>query len=171
MQMRRADRAITDPDHIDIILARADVGHLGLTDAEGVYVVPLSFAHATSGDGRVTVYVHGAQAGRKVAAITEAPGARICFEAEIRHATFGADDLQACHIGVAYESVIGWGTARVVTDPGEARSALSMIVEKYAPGRGGDVPEALEFVAVLAFDLDTMTGKRRTAPTGPVSTA
>ena len=52
MRMRRADREITDPVALRDIVAAAEVGHLGLMDDEGIYVVPLSFVHTVREDGR-----------------------------------------------------------------------------------------------------------------------
>ncbi len=160
MEMRRADRALTGTDTLSEVLAACPIGHLGLVDAEGVYVVPLNFAHRLTGD-QVTVYVHGAGAGRKLAAIRAQPQARICFQAETHQGTTGLDDPQVCHLGTAFRSVIGWGRARVVTDPAEARAGLSLLTEKYAPGRGAELPADLGFVTILAFDLDELTGKAR----------
>jgi nitroimidazol reductase NimA-like FMN-containing flavoprotein (pyridoxamine 5'-phosphate oxidase superfamily) len=149
-------------DQWSAILSQAEVGHLGMVDDEGVYVVPLSFAHEVRGADAVTIYVHGAGAGRKVSAITAHPERRVCFEAEVRHATTGLGSDKVCDVGVWFESVIGWGQARLVTDPAEARRGLVAVAEKYAPGRGGQVPDPVPaWVTMLAFDLDELTGKRR----------
>ena len=155
MQMRRTERQVTDIGELSGILDRCEVGHLGVTDSEGPYVVPLSFAHVVR-DGRITVYAHGADAGRKVAAIEN--GSLVCFEAEVRGATIPGESVH--DISVAYESVVGSGTGRVVTDPGEAREAMRLLVEKYASGRGDELPPVLHGVTVLAFDLDDVDGKR-----------
>jgi len=159
MDMRRADRAVTDPARISDILSRAQVGHLGLVDDEGVYVVPLSFAHELRDDGHLTVYVHGAPVGRKMAALRARPDGRVCFQAEVRHATTGVDAPELGGISVAYESVIGWGTGRVVGDAGEAARAGRALVEKYAPGRGRELDALPSHVAIVALDLDAVTAK------------
>ena len=160
--MRRADRAVTDPARISDILSRAEVGHLGLVDDEGVYVVPLSFTHEVRDGGRITVYVHGAPVGRKMAALTARPDARVCFQAEVRLATTGLDSPGVDGLSVAYESVIGWGTARIVEDAGEAFRAGRAIVEKYAPGRGRELEALPSHVAIVAYDLDEVTAKANT---------
>ena len=157
MQLRRTDRAVTDLDEVYGILGRGEVGHLGLVDADGPYVVPVSYAHKVV-DGRVTVYVHGSGEGRRTAAIAVDP--RVCFEVAIRHQTILHERLDK--LSVSYSSVIGQGVQRVVTDPDERVEALSLIVEKYAPGRGAEVAGAdLPPVTVVALDLDKVTAKKR----------
>ena len=152
MDMRRTDRQVEGPDRIDDILQRAMVGHLGLVDAGGAYVVPVSFAHRRTDAERITVYLHGAGQGRKMLAIRRNPSARICFQAEIWH---GVGDLTQW-----YESVIGFGTARVVTDHDEAELGLRAIVGKYSPSRVGDVtPAVVADVTMLALELDELTAK------------
>lgn len=158
MDMRRTDRQVSDPATIDDILARAMVGHLGLVDDAGTYVVPFSFAVRRDGE-RVTVYIHGAGHGRKVDAIRARPDARICFQTEVYHSVADLDG-RATGLSQWYESVIGFGTARVVDDPDEALDGLRAIVAKYFPEYADGVdPEALEHVTMLALDLDDMTGK------------
>jgi nitroimidazol reductase NimA-like FMN-containing flavoprotein (pyridoxamine 5'-phosphate oxidase superfamily) len=157
--MRRTDRQIDGAARVDDILQRAMVGHLGLTDAEGVYVVPVSFAHRRTDDDHVTVYLHGAGQGRKILAIRRNPDARICFQAEV---WLGAADKTGEVSGLTqwYESVIGFGTARVVTDHDEAQLGLQTIVAKYFPAYAGDVtPAIVAGVTILALDLDELTAK------------
>ena len=158
MDMRRADRQVIGADQIDDILGRAPVGHLGLTDDAGVYVVPFSFATRRH-DHLVTVYIHGAGQGRKVDAIRARPDARICFQTEVYH---GVVDMtgQGGGLSQQYESVIGFGTARVVDDPEEALLGLRAIVAKYFPDytRGVD-PAALAYTTMLALDLDELSAK------------
>ena len=128
------------------------VGHLGLVDAGGAYVVPVSFAHRRTDACAVTVYVHGSGQGRKILAIRKNPDARICFQAEIWH---GVGDMTQW-----YESVIGFGTARVVTDHAEAELGLRMIVTKYSPESIDQVtPAVVADVTMLALDLDELTAK------------
>ena len=159
MDMRRTDRQIDGAARIDDILGRAMVGHLGLADAEGVYVVPVSFAHVRTDDAHVTVYLHGAGQGRKIFAIRRDPGARICFQAEV---WLGVGDKTGDVSGLTqwYESVIGFGSARVVTDHAEAERGLRTIVAKYHEPYADDVTaEIVAHVTMLALDLDELTAK------------
>jgi nitroimidazol reductase NimA-like FMN-containing flavoprotein (pyridoxamine 5'-phosphate oxidase superfamily) len=159
MDMRGSDRQVVGPARIDDILTRAMVGHIGLVDDAGPYVVPVSFAHARRDEQRVTIYVHGASAGRKYAAIFAHPEAPVCFEAEV---WLGVADPsgQAAAVSTWYESVIGFGHARVVADPAEALVGMRAVVAKFAPWYTEQVsPAAIEHVTIFAIDLDTVTAK------------
>jgi nitroimidazol reductase NimA-like FMN-containing flavoprotein (pyridoxamine 5'-phosphate oxidase superfamily) len=158
MGMRRSDRQVVGHARIDDILTRAMVGHLGLVDDAGPYVVPVSFAHVWHDDDTLTVYVHGAGSGRKFTAISAHPDAPICFQAEVWHGV--ADSGRADGVSVWYESVIGFGRARVVDDPAEGLKGLHAVVDKFAPWYAEQVSaDALPHVTIFAFDLSELTAK------------
>jgi nitroimidazol reductase NimA-like FMN-containing flavoprotein (pyridoxamine 5'-phosphate oxidase superfamily) len=159
MDMRRADRQVSGQRRIDDILGRAMVGHLGLADDAGSYVVPVSFAHVWRDTTHATVYIHGAGEGRKLAAIAAHPDQRICFQAEI---WLGVADKfgKGCDVSIWYESVMGFGRARVVTASAEAVAGLRAIVSKFAPWYAASVDaEAVSHITVIALDLDQLTAK------------
>jgi len=155
--LRRAERAFCDQPAIRDILQRAEVGQLGLVDAAGPYVIPVSYG-VTAGENGLTIYLHGAGEGRKIAALEYDP--RVCFEVAIRQG-LGGTEGDVCHLTAYYESAIGFGRGRIVTDPAERRAGLMAVIEHYAPGRGYEVPDPVpEAVTVLALDLTAWSGKR-----------
>ncbi|MDR1394113.1 MAG: pyridoxamine 5'-phosphate oxidase family protein [Bifidobacteriaceae bacterium] len=155
--MRRTDRAVTDPDEIDAILRRCEVGRLGLWSHGEPYVVPLHFAHIWSGD-QVVVYIHGAGEGRKIEAISQ--GGRACFEADRRIET--VDHARVCRIGATFESAIGWGLPEVCGQSELMMEGLVALLDKYSPGRSGELTQRdAAMVTVLRMPLDTITAKRR----------
>jgi len=158
MQIRRSERAITDIDAITAVLDRCLIGRLGLVDSAGPYVVPVNFAYAIAG-GRITVYMHGAPEGRKIAAIKADP--RCCFEADCFDG-LSDEGTGACGLSAYYQSAIGFGDARLVTDDAEARQALAAIVARQAPELVDTLPTPIPSkVQVIAVDLDTVTGKQK----------
>jgi len=158
--MRRHELEITDFGEIIDILGRCVIGHLGLVDADGPYVVPVNFGFEVV-DGRVVIWCHGAREGRKVDAV-RADG-RVCFEADICHEV--VTDVPLPEMTSVYESVIGFGRVTVVTDPAEALHGLAVLVDAVAPGRSREMsPEVPPKVAVLRIELDRVTGKRHPAP-------
>jgi len=156
MEMRRLERALTALDDIVDVLDKCVIARLGLVDIEGPYVVPVNFAYKVA-DGKITVYAHGAPVGRKLAAI--AADSRCCVEADhvIGLAQSGPG---ACGHTTYYESVIGFGRARLVDDPVEAKEALSLLVARQAPDQIDTLPDAVpSAVAVIAIDLESVAGK------------
>jgi nitroimidazol reductase NimA-like FMN-containing flavoprotein (pyridoxamine 5'-phosphate oxidase superfamily) len=156
-ELRRSDRAVTDPVEVDSILDRCEVGRLGLWSRGEPYVIPLHFAYVR-GPESLVVYFHGAGEGRKLEAISG--GTRACFEADRRVAL--VSDTEVCGIGATFESVIGWGQIAPCPDPEEALAGLVALLDKYAPGRSPELtPRDAARVTVLRMPLDQVTAKQR----------
>ena len=157
--MRRADREVTDPKQLEEILRECTAVHIGAQDGAGLFVVPMNYGYALEGD-RLTLYVHSAQEGRKAAAFRA--GGTVAFEMDGGHALRTADT--ACGHSYSYQSIMGSGTIRELTEAGAKRAALERIME-HMTGKGGwDMPDAsLERTAVFAIQADQWTGKRNQA--------
>lgn len=157
--MRRADREVTDRNQLEEILKACHAVHIGAQDGDGMFVVPMNYGFHLEGD-RLTLYVHSAQEGRKVAAFRN--GGAVAFEMDCGHALRGADT--ACGHSYSYQSIMGSGTIRELTEAGAKRAALELIME-HMTGRGSwDMPDAsLERTAVFAIQADQWAGKRNQA--------
>lgn len=157
--MRRADREVTDPKQLEKILRECTAVHIGTQDGAGLFVVPMNYGYTLEGD-RLTLYVHSAQEGRKVAAFRA--GGTVAFEMDSGHALRTADT--ACGHSYTYQSIMGSGSIRELTGREEKRAALGRIME-HMTGRGGwDMPDAsLDRTAVFAIQADQWTGKRNQA--------
>ena len=156
-KMRRADKAITDPGELHRILDDAPVLHLGMVDDGRPYVVPLNFAR--EGDA---LWLHCASEGRKLRCLQAQPA--VCVEVEkLIRVTKGST---ACGAWTShYESVIGFGTARIVESNDEREHGLLTIMAKYSGRRDWQFdPQTLAKTAVVRIDLDTLGGKRSPAP-------
>ncbi|MGI6184007.1 MAG: pyridoxamine 5'-phosphate oxidase family protein [Candidatus Fimadaptatus sp.] len=149
--MRRKDREITDTVDMLDILKRCDVLRIAMSGDGQPYVVPVSFGLDVQ-DGRIRLYFHGACAGMKRDMIER--NARVCVEADIFHGyrQVGRD------ITCAYESVIGFGSARLL-DGDAARHGLEAIV-RHCGFEGYDAGACSAHTAVYEIALDSITGKR-----------
>ncbi|MCL2783364.1 MAG: pyridoxamine 5'-phosphate oxidase family protein [Propionibacteriaceae bacterium] len=156
MDMRRRERALTTPDEITAVLEHCQIARLGLVGEKGPYVVPVNFAYAVR-DDNITIYAHGAPSGRKLAMINADP--RCCVEVDHMIGLATGETGQPCGHSTYYESVIGTGFARIVTDPNEVRHALQLLVARHMPDDVDAVPALPKNVVVVAVDLDTVTGK------------
>jgi uncharacterized protein len=148
--MRRSQNEITDPAEVEALLRNGDVLHLATSDAEGPYVVPLSFAYS---DG--VVWAHSAEEGRKIDALTADP--RVSFTV-VGFAELADGDGPPCTWSTRYRSVIGSGRARIVTQGPELLQGLSALVERFG-GDPADLPAAPRGVAVIRIDVERLTGK------------
>jgi len=80
---------------------------------------------------------------------------KVCFEFDTMVKLVTEGDV--CRWGMKYESVIGFGTASIVTDPDERKRGLRAVVEQYG-GRGSEFDEAmLARTAILRVDIESLS--------------
>ena len=148
--MRKSDREITNGNVIDDIIRRCRVCRLGLSDDGQPYVVPMNFGY----DGHA-LYFHGAMEGRKIDIIRK--NSRVCFEFDIVVDMIEAE--AACNWGTRYQSVIGFGTAEIISELEAKTEALGIIMAQYS-GRRYAFPEStVNQTALIKVNITEMTGK------------
>lgn len=137
-------------DETEAIMRNATSGVLALADREGrPYAVPLSFAYEKN-----TIYFHCAPTGHKMDLMKENARASFCV--------IGEDHLRPAAFTTYYRSVIAIGNTRIVEDPEEKLKALYLLIQKYAdgvPGAQQEIDGAFHRVAVVAMDVEEITGK------------
>ncbi len=150
--MRRKDQEITDKKEIEAILKKAFVCHLGLSDGEQPYVVPMNYGYE---DGHV--YLHCASEGKRLDILKK--NNKVCFEMDLFEIEVIKKNEQPCDWGTSYRSVIGYGTAELVEDVEKKAGALDVIV-KSLDDRNFTLPmEVVKKTAVIDITVTEMTGK------------
>lgn len=157
--MTRRELEITDIHEILQIMDSQKVLHLGLSDDGWPYVVPMNYGY-TYCDGHMVLYLHGATKGYKFEVIEKNP--RVSFALETDTVPF--EGRVACQYGMAYKSVMGRGTAALVTDTEEKERALSILM-KQQTGKDFTFTEKLvSIVNVIRIDVTEFTAKERKLP-------
>lgn len=154
--MRRMDREM-EPDECRSLLGRGRFSTLGLADADGCpYVVTLSYGFDADAS---RLYFHVARAGRKLdlAAANPRAAATVVDAGEYL-------DGRCAH---PYESVVLEGRLRLVEDDGEREHALRTVLAQQESDAEAawtrnhlDDPATWRRFAVLAFDIESSSGKR-----------
>ena len=145
--MRRAERAIAGADDVFETLLRCDALSLALCGEDAPYVVPVNFG-AERKDGKIVLYLHCADGGKKLELLKKDPRASICAFRQ-----FGV-----------YESVCGIGRAEIVTDEPSRLHALRVLLSHYTDRvfeNESFEPRALAHTVVIRIVLDAVSGKRR----------
>ncbi len=155
--MRRKDRQITDLEAIRAILDKAKVLHLAMIDGERPYVVPMNYGYVLA-DGRLTLYLHSAKEGRKLDVLSQNNAVAFVLETDVVPVSGG--DIP-CKYGAAYASVMGEGTAAILTDPAEKLAALSILMRTQTGRAFAFTTEMTASVAVIQVDVDSFTAKAR----------
>ena len=148
--MRRKDREVTDPGRIADVISRCACCRIGFCDDGEVYIVPLNFGYEIK-DNIYTFYFHGAKEGRKIDLIHKNP--KVGFEMDTGHAVYAAGGSEdACNYTARFQSVIGSGIVSIVSEAGEKKLGLSLIMEHHIGKREWSFSEKM-VDAVTVFKL------------------
>lgn len=158
-EMRLHKREIRDLSVIRKILEECQVVRLGLSDKEGIFIVPVNYGYDLSETGeKLTLYIHGAGEGRKADALAVSP--RVAIEMDCRHEIITGD--YTCSYSYGYRSIMGNGTATRLEAEDEKRYALEKLMAHLSPEAEIEFrPEMLERTAVYRIDVEYYTGKER----------
>lgn len=150
-EMRRHNQQLT-PDESREVLARCTSGVLAVSGDDGYpYAVPLSFAYRED-----RLYFHCAKTGHKLDALLRDNRVGFCV--------IDQDRVVSEEFTTYFRSVIVFGQARILDDPGEKRAALQLIADKYSPGmpqqsREEEIGRLWDKVCLVEIAIAHMTGK------------
>ena len=157
----KREREVTDINEIKEILDKSIIVHVGMIDGDEPYVVPMNYGY-TLEDGELCIYLHGATVGRKLDIIKTNP--KVFFEMECDVTPF--EGKVACQYGTTYASVMGLGTAEVLTDVNEKIDGLTKCM-KTQTGKDFTFDEKMvSIVSVIKITAKEFTAKKRPKPMG-----
>jgi hypothetical protein len=148
--MRRKEREITDKSFLEQLLKQAHVVRVGMFDGKWPYVVPVNMGYASG-----HIYFHSSQKGKKMDVLRDHPN--VCFEIDGDMEIVAGE--RPCDYTTNYKSVIGYGTAVMLTDEAEKLEGLRVIMRHNGGPTEGFRPEAVAKTAVVRIDIVSMTGK------------
>lgn len=155
----RREQEVTDINEIIGILDRAKVVHVGMIDGDVPYVVPMNYGY-TLENGKLTLYLHGAKAGRKLDVLRTNPKVFIEIDTDI----LPFEEKTACHYGICYSSVMGEGVAEIVEDAEGKKSGLSILM-KTQTGKDFEFNDRMaSVVTVIKIHVSDFTAKKRPMP-------
>jgi nitroimidazol reductase NimA-like FMN-containing flavoprotein (pyridoxamine 5'-phosphate oxidase superfamily) len=149
--LRRKEKEITDIREIESIIRKSRVCRLALADEGLPYIVPLCFGYKNK-----ILYFHSAREGQKIEMLRR--NRQVCFEFDIDARV--RSGKTACAWGMAYKSIIGFGTASLVEDPQEKQKALDIIMRQYSEDDFEYSAKPLAEMLVIKVDISRMTGKK-----------
>ena len=149
--IRRADRALTDEQAIDI-LQKGEYGVLSTVSPDGQpYGVPVSFAYTGN-----ALYFHCAVEGHKLDNLASNPRVSFCV--------VGATEVLPDKFATRYESAIVFGTAHELTGD-EKHAGLTEILKKYSVDfmEKGEkyIDSDIEKTRVFKIEIEALSGKAR----------
>ena len=162
--LRRSDRAL-GKEEIEAVLNSCLVGRVATVGSDGMpYITPLNYVYDPA-TARICFH-HSTEPGHLLENLAYSD--RVCFEADEPGAVFSSGDY-ACDTGQAYRSVVCFGKMVIIETPQEKKDILALLAKKYIDDLTPDRTykhgwEQLAITAVMAMDIDIMTGKYCTAP-------
>ena len=157
--MTKRERQIADEQQILRILDTAKVLHLGLAVDNEPYVVPMNYGYCIE-DGKLILYLHSALRGKKLDMIRANP--KVFFEMACDQVPCAGE--KPCQYGLAYSSVMGRGTARIVEDVEEKKKAMSVLMKTQTQKDFQFEDRLVSIVAVIRIDVSEYTAKHRPIP-------
>jgi uncharacterized protein len=143
---------VTSRAEMESILQEETIGYLGLAAGGEPYVVPLNYAYV---DGRILF--HCALMGKKLDDLRANP--RVCFTVGRQSGPVrrhGEGDV--CHPDC--DSVICYGTARVVEELEERKGVLNAFNCYFQPGAAEISAKAVVHCCAVEIRIAEMTGRR-----------
>lgn len=157
--LTRREKLITDAEIVEEILKKAKVLHLGLVDGDEPYVVPMNYGH-TFENGKLTLWLHGANRGRKLDVMRKNP--KIFFSMECDITPFEGE--VACKYGISYSSLMGKGTAEIIDDVEVKKQALTHLMKTQTEKDFQFNDKLVSVVSIIRIDVSEYTAKHRPAP-------
>ena len=157
----KREREVTDINEIKEILDKSMIVHVGMIDGDEPYVVPMNYGY-TLENGELCLYLHGATVGRKIDIINKNP--KVFFEMECDVTPF--EGKMACQYGTTYSSVMGKGTAVVLSESADKIDGLAKFM-KTQTGKDFTFDEKMvSIVNVIKITATDFTAKKRPKPMG-----
>ena len=155
IDMRRKDREINDFSKIKEIIADCDCCRLGLVDNNEAYIIPMNFGYDII-DGQIFLYFHCANEGRKIDLLPKQ--SVVSFEMDTKHRL--AEGNLGCDFSFLYQSIMGTGTVKEVSDIDEKIYGLQKIMAHYTNKTQWEFNEkVLNVTKVLKLSVSTLSCK------------
>jgi uncharacterized protein len=158
--VRRSDRAVEDESWIREFLHRAPMGVLATVYDGQPFINSNLFVYD---EANQTIFMHTARLGRTRSNVEQEE--RVCFSISEMGRLLPADE--ALEFSVEYAGVVVFGQASLITEPAEAKRALQLLLDKYAPHlKPGEhyrptTDEELARTAVYRIAIESWSGKRK----------
>ena len=154
-------RGVYDRALIEAILDEALICHVGLINDAQPFVIPT--IHWRIGD---ELFIHGSAASRMIEHGGE--GAPLCVTVTLIDGIVLA--RSAFHHSMNYRSVVILGQARAITEPSEKLAALTLLVNRFSPGRAECVraPNERELKATTVLALPIVESSAKVRSGGPI---
>jgi nitroimidazol reductase NimA-like FMN-containing flavoprotein (pyridoxamine 5'-phosphate oxidase superfamily) len=156
---RLPQRGVYDRQLVYTILDEGFICHVGFVAQGKPVVIPTGYARVDD-----QLYIHGSQASRMLRTLKT--GIDVCVTVTLLDGLVLA--RSAFNHSMNYRSVVVFGKAAAIEEPGAKLAALRALAEHMIPGRWDEVrqptDQELKATTVLSLPLEEVSAKVRTGP-------
>lgn len=152
--MRRVNYEVKDNEEILKILKECETIRIAMNDDGYPYVVPVNYG-VDYEDGKFSIYIHGADAGKKKVLLLK--DNRVGFEVDYSSPVV-VDEKLSCDSYVCYRSVCGKGNAYLLKDE-EKIEALTKLMRHYTDKPVNFSNQMVSRTMVIKIDVTEIVGK------------
>jgi hypothetical protein len=150
--MRKKKWEITDPQEVEAILRQEKVVRVAFSKDNRSYIVPMNYGYAYR-----KIYCHTGYAGLKMEYLKVNP--HVCIEVD-RGVKIIAKE-KACQFSCHYESVVGFGTAKLVEREEDKVAAFTIIMNQLTANNDWDFDSNIvKMTAIIEIELTELFGRR-----------
>ncbi len=158
--MRRADREVVDKNEIKTILDSCKVCRIAMIDKNNEpYIIPVNFGYVFENDNILTLYIHGANEGRKIDIINK--NSSVCIEMDCNHKLTVGETI--CSYGYNFSSIVANGTAEILTDINDKIYGLKVLTKTQTNSLVDFTPQMVSSVNVIKITVADYSCKKRNA--------
>lgn len=150
--MRKSRQEIREQSILDEILSSQLICRLAMVDGGRPYIIPVNYGYR---DG--CLYIHSAPEGKKIDLLRTNP--EVCFEVEDKMEITKGE--KACDWSTRYRSVVGYGTAEILSDGESKQKGLELLMAQHgAPELKEFNQKNLDRMVILKLTITSLTGKQ-----------
>jgi nitroimidazol reductase NimA-like FMN-containing flavoprotein (pyridoxamine 5'-phosphate oxidase superfamily) len=150
--MRKANQEITDPAVLEEILSGGQIIRLAMCDGGKPYLLPFNYGYRKG-----IIYIHSAIEGRKIDVLRKHP--TVSFEVEDGVGIIPGK--KPCNWSTRYRSVVGEGTAEIVTNVAGKREGMEVIMAQHGLEGTPEFDDSeLSRMVLLKIAIFSMSGKQ-----------
>jgi len=147
------NKVLTFQSDIVDIIRHCQWCHVAMVDPQGKpYVIPMNFGFRDD-----TIYLHGAQEGKKITILKNNPD--VCIQFSTDHVLRWQSEQVACSWSMKYRSVIAYGKVEFIEDPDEKVAALHTVMAQFSDKVFKFNPPAIREVCVMKVKVDRFEGR------------
>jgi uncharacterized protein len=150
--MRNDKKEIKKKRIIAEILLKSNICRIAMMDVDVPYIVPVNYGY---NDVDNSLYIHSGVEGKKIDLLRK--NKKVCFEIEYQSTII--PDKEPCGWSTKYRSLIGYGSASIITEPEAIVRGLDIIMAHQGVKKCKYEEKHFPNLVIIKISIEVMTGR------------